>query len=264
LPLTNISRNPRLAAGYSSRSQIARIVTETWIRDQMYCPACASEQLEPTRPGTKVVDFVCPDCQEPFQLKSQSRPLGVRVSDAAYEPMIACVKSSKAPTFLFLQYHPSRWRVQNLVIVGRHFLTPLAIEKRPALRRGARREGWVGCNILLSAVPPDARIHVVRAEVPTPPEAVRSSWRKFEFLRAADSESRGWMADVLTCIRELRRDSFSLEDVYSFESRLKKLHSRNRYVRPKIRQQLQVLRDHGVIEFVGRGEYRILLMPQQE
>ena len=230
----------------------------------MYCPACKSERLESTRPGTKVVDFVCPDCREPFQLKSQGRPLRARINDAAYEPMISSVRTSTAPTFLFLEYHPSRWCVRNLVLVGRHFLTPSVVERRPPLRQSARRAGWVGCNIMLSAVPPDARIHVVRAEVPTPPEAVRSSWRKFEFLRAADSESRGWMADVLTCIRELRRDSFALEDIYAFESRLKKFHSQNRYVRPKIRQQLQVLRDHGIIEFVGRGEYRILLMPQQE
>ncbi|MBC7219600.1 MAG: restriction endonuclease, partial [Hadesarchaea archaeon] len=26
---------------------------------------------------------------------------------------------------------------------------------------------------------------------------------------------------------------------------------------PKIRQQLQVLRDHGIIEFLGKGNYRI-------
>ena len=229
----------------------------------MYCPACESEHLEPTRPATKVVDFVCPDCHEPFQLKSQGRPLGARISDAAYEPMISSIKASKAPTFLFLDYHPTRWCVRNLVLVGGHFLTPSVIERRPALRRGARREGWVGCNILLSPVPPDARINAVLGEVPTPPEEVRSTWRRFGFLRGADPESRGWMTDVLTCIRELRRDSFRLEDVYSFEGRLRKYHPQNRNVRPKIRQQLQVLRDHGIIEFLGRGVYRVVLMPQR-
>jgi type II restriction enzyme len=37
---------------------------------------------------------------------------------------------------------------------------------------------------------------------------------------------------------------------------LQKLHPANRHVRDKIRQQLQVLRDLGLIEFLGRGGYR--------
>ncbi len=69
------------------------------------------------------------------------------------------------------------------------------------------------------------------------------------------------MADVLGCVRELRRSVFSLTDVYRFERRLSRLHPRNRNIRPKIRQQLQVLRDHGVLEFLGNGQYRVLLLP---
>jgi type II restriction enzyme len=36
------------------------------------------------------------------------------------------------------------------------------------------------------------------------------------------------------------------------------LHPENRHVRDKLRQQLQVLRDLGLIEFLGRGRYRRL------
>jgi type II restriction enzyme len=32
----------------------------------------------------------------------------------------------------------------------------------------------------------------------------------------------------------------------------------NRHVRPKIRQQLQVLRDSGYLEFLSKGTYRLL------
>jgi type II restriction enzyme len=38
---------------------------------------------------------------------------------------------------------------------------------------------------------------------------------------------------------------------------LAKLHPANRNIRPKIRQQLQVLRDMGLVEFLGGGEYRL-------
>ena len=36
------------------------------------------------------------------------------------------------------------------------------------------------------------------------------------------------------------------------------LHPENNHVKPKIRQQLQVLRDAGVLEFVSRGKYRVV------
>ena len=52
---------------------------------------------------------------------------------------------------------------------------------------------------------------------------------------------------------------FSLQDFYkAFEGRLAAIHPENRNVQPKIRQQLQVLRDHGVLQFLGRGRYRVL------
>jgi type II restriction enzyme len=52
-------------------------------------------------------------------------------------------------------------------------------------------------------------------------------------------------------------ESFTLADMYGFEERLSAIYPGNRHVRPKIRQQLQVLRDRGWLEFLGRGRYRV-------
>ena len=46
-----------------------------------------------------------------------------------------------------------------------------------------------------------------------------------------------------------------MADVYKFDAKLAKLHPANRHVRDKIRQQLQILRDLGLLEFLGGGEY---------
>ncbi len=54
----------------------------------------------------------------------------------------------------------------------------------------------------------------------------------------------------------LGRSAFSLEDVYACEAQLAALYPGNNNVRPKIRQQLQVLRDQGYLAFEGRGRYR--------
>ena len=258
----DLNLNPSLGVAYTSRSQVARVVTESWVAEQLYCPACNHEALTPTAPGTKVIDFQCETCEETFQLKSQSHPFGSRVTDAAYGPMMERIKEGTVPTFVFLHYRSDRWLVRDLFFVPRYFLSSSAIEQRRALALTARRAGWVGCNILLSSLPSDARIHVVSDEVALPSQGVRASWNRFSFLDNSNSESRGWMADVLHCVRDLSRDSFSLTDLYAFEGRLAGLHPRNLNVRPKIRQQLQVLRDHGVLEFEGNGRYRVLLQPR--
>jgi hypothetical protein len=44
---------------------------------------------------------------------------------------------------------------------------------------------------------------------------------------------------------------------YAFERHLGDLYPGNQNVKPKIRQQLQYLRDRGFIDFVSRGNYRL-------
>jgi type II restriction enzyme len=114
----------------------------------------------------------------------------------------------------------------------------------------------VGSNILLGQLPVDARIPIIENESVRPKSAVRRQWGQFLFLRDQRLDSRGWLSDVLACVRELDRE-FTLAEVYAFEERLATLHPRNRHIRPKIRQQLQVLRDKGIIDFLGRGKYQI-------
>ncbi len=58
------------------------------------------------------------------------------------------------------------------------------------------------------------------------------------------------------CVDSIQKDSFALEDVYKFEAKLKLKYPSNNFIKDKIRQQLQQLRDKGIIEFVGRGNYK--------
>jgi hypothetical protein len=59
----------------------------------------------------------------------------------------------------------------------------------------------------------------------------------------------------MKCVELIGRDTFDLDEVYAFEERLSALYPNNQHVKPKIRQQLQVLRDHGYLEFLSKGRY---------
>ena len=67
-----------------------------------------------------------------------------------------------------------------------------------------------------------------------------------------------WKKDVFGCLLKIDNDVFRLEEVYEFEERLKKLHPENKNIKPKIRQQLQYLRDLGLLEFIKPGIYKKL------
>ncbi len=249
------SLDPSLGQSYRSKSQQARVVTEAWVRDNLYCLDCNEDRIAETRPGRSVVDFRCQSCARHYQLKSQRRPFRNRVLDAAWDPMASAVRAGRAPNFLFLHYNPRDWMVETFFGVPGHFVTLSAIEKRPPLASTARRAGWVGCNILLNRLPSDAKVYLMRDREEIPPHEVRERWRRFAFLRDASHESRGWTADVLAYVRRLKQKMFTLGDMYRFEDELSKLHLDNRHIKAKIRQQLQALRDRGVIKFLGGGNY---------
>nr|WP_301281303.1 hypothetical protein [Arcanobacterium phocae] len=75
-------------------------------------------------------------------------------------------------------------------------------------------------------------------------------------MRLENPHLRGWLLDTLICIEQFGSAEFSLRDLYNFEHVLSQKHPQNKNVKAKIRQQLQLLRDRGFIEFLGNGYYR--------
>jgi type II restriction enzyme len=176
--------------------------------------------------------------------------------DAGYEAMIRAIRADRVPNLLVLQYSAS-WCVTNLMLIPRVFFSESIIEKRKPLALHARRAGWVGCNILLGQIAIDGKIAVVSDGAVVPEQKVRSEYSRVRKLAEVPPSVRGWTLDVLSAVRKLGKPSFSLGNVYKFESELRDSHPLNQHVRPKIRQQLRVLRDVGLLEFTTRGNYRI-------
>jgi type II restriction enzyme len=165
--------------------------------------------------------------------------------------------SSNNPNLALMNYDLGTRSVTDLFVVPKHFFVPEIIEERKPLAPTAKRAGWVGCNILLKDVPEAGKIYVVRAGFAASKDAVLERWSATLFLRDRSLAARGWLIEVLKCVELLGRGEFEISDVYAFEGRLSRLYPGNNNVRPKIRQQLQVLRDQGFLEFLGRGLYRL-------
>ena len=82
----NLQMSLSLARGYTSQSQIAKILTENWLVNECYCPSCLS-LLSQAKANSRVLDFVCSSCSNQFELKSKKGVFGRKVSDGAYSAM---------------------------------------------------------------------------------------------------------------------------------------------------------------------------------
>ena len=241
---------------YTSGAQVARVVTEKWAERNLYCAACASNRLERTPNNRKAVDLVCPLCGEGYQLKSGKTMPRTRIVDAAYDAMVAAVRSDKAPNLLYMHYALASG-VRDLLLVPRFFFNETCVERRKPLGPNARRKGWVGCNIRVDLIAPEGKITMVAGGEAAPTMAVREGYSRLRPLGEKAVEARGWTLDVLELLHRKGLEQFTLTEAYTLEGDLSARYPNNHNVRPKIRQQLQVLRDMGVVEFLQRGVYRL-------
>ena len=248
--------NQQLASAYKSPSQIIRVLSEAWVAKQSYCPNCSAEPLVEFTNNQPVADFYCANCNEEFELKSKKAKLSHIVNDGAYATMIERINSKDNPSFFFLTYS-QEYKVNNFLIIPKQFFQPDMIIKRKPLSVTAQRAGWVGCNIDLRKVPESGKVFLVKDQQLIPRDNVTEQFQKTLFLRTKSIASRGWTLDVWQCIDRLE-DSFSLNQVYAFADLLKLKYPENNHIKDKIRQQLQILRDRGIIEFIQRGHYQKL------
>ena len=254
--MMNLNFNRNIADNYTSKSQIARILTEKWMEENAYCLSCGYAHLSVFENNRPVADYFCSHCNEEFELKSKvGIKVGAKIVDGAYATMIERVSSNNNPNLFFMNYCHVNWKVNSLMIIPKYYFIKDIIEKRNPLSVGAKRAGWVGCNINISKIPELGRIYLIKDSVIINKNQVQEKWQQTCFLKSQTIEARGWLLDLILCIEKIPDRIFTLAQVYSFAGYLQQMHPNNNHIKDKIRQQLQCLRDKGVISFLGDGKY---------
>jgi type II restriction enzyme len=232
-------------------------MTEHWVNEYIYCPICAGtlDSYENNRP---VADFQCQNCKQDYELKSKnSKSMGKIVPDGAYDKMIQRITSHANPNFFFLNYDKTSCEVVNFLTVPKHlFLPQMIIKRKKAI---PNRPNYFMCNIDISSIPDAGKIYYIKNKKIENKQKVLENWRKIEFLnKPLNFETKGWMIDVIYCIEKLQKTRFYLDELYLFEKSLALKHPHNNNIKAKIRQQLQLLRDKGYLQFEKRGQYKLL------
>ena len=152
--------------------------------------------------------------------KSKSGKFSNTINDGAYSTMIARINSNQNPNFFFLTYS-KKMSVENFLIIPKQFFTTEIIIKRKPLSETARRAGWVGCNIDISNIAEAGKVFLIKDTKLIDKSVVENSFKKTLFLRDKNSDSKGWILDLMTCVDLIKKETFTLEDVYKFEDKLK-------------------------------------------
>lgn len=250
--------NNKIAEKYSSLSQKVRVLTENWVNNEVFCPACGRgiRHYENNRP---VADFFCLNCKEEYELKSKKDYIGCRIVDGAYRTMMERLRSNNNPSLFLLNYNLVNSEVLNFFVIPKHFFVPQIIERRKPLSHLARRAGWVGCNISLQNIPQTGKIFYIKDKQVEPKNKIIENWKKTLFLKEEkEFIEKGWILDIMNCIDNLGRKEFRLDEIYAFEEYLGQRHPNNRHIKDKIRQQLQFLRNKGYLDFIARARYRVI------
>jgi hypothetical protein len=95
-----------------------------------------------------------------------------------------------------------------------------------------------------------------------PQYAIETPEERFDVLEIPNnsitSTLNGWKLEVFNCVNSIPNQIFTLNEINKFEGNLRKIYPSNKHITDKIRQQLQYLRDLGLIEFLGNGHYKKL------
>ncbi len=254
----NLNFNKSLATSYTNNSQKIRAMSEPWTEQNIFCPNCGSK-LSELENNKKVSDFLCENCLENYEQKASKHKFKDKTLSSEYYTLINRLNSIDKPNFFFLHYLDWIFSVNDFFVVPKYFFISEIIEKRKPLSITARRAGWTGSNILFSKIPNSGKIYYIENWKEISKEKVLEKWQKTAFLKDIKKDSfKGWILDIINCVESLNKNDFSLNEIYAFEKDLEILHPENKNIKPKIRQQLQFLRDKWYLEFLEKGKYRVL------
>ena len=233
--------------------QIIKAITEHWTANNIFCPVCWSA-LDKHKVDKPINDLFCIDCSNDFELKASKWKFSKMLPAWSYQKAVEAIENK--PMHLFVLKYSQDYTITNFLVVPKYFFTSDIVKRRPNALKG--RPNYFMSDIDFSIIPESWKIHYISDWKYKTRTEILEEWNKVRFLEKEKSSSKGWIFDTMICIEKLNKKVFSLQDMYDFENELKLKHPENNNIKPKIRQQLQFLRDKWYLEFVSSGKYRVL------
>lgn len=75
----DFSLDSKLASKYKSNAQKIRVMSESWVGKNLFCPSCGNPHLSNLPNNMPVADLRCEHCGEVYELKVKKENLGIKL-----------------------------------------------------------------------------------------------------------------------------------------------------------------------------------------
>jgi len=156
----NLTFDISLSNGYENKSQVARVLTESWVENNIFCPNCGDVVIG-HKNNKPISDFYCSQCKENYELKSKNgKNLGKTITDGSYKKMIETIENRTNPSFFFLNYSKTNYQVVNFLAVPSFmFVQNMIVPRNKGI---PNRPNYIMCNIDISGIPNNGKIFFIR------------------------------------------------------------------------------------------------------
>ncbi len=176
----HLTFDTNLVIKYKSQPQKIRVLTENWVRNEIFCPNCGNVVSE-YKNNKPVGDFYCSNCFEDYELKSKKDSIGRKIVDGSYKTMLERLQSETNPNFFFLNYDLKNYEVINFLVIPKHFFTSEIIIPR---KKGIpNRPHYIMCSIDLIGIPESGKIFYIKNRQKRRKKEILNDWQKTLFLR---------------------------------------------------------------------------------
>lgn len=242
----NIRLRWNLALRFKKATHQARVVTEDWVRREMYCINCSRGRLIALDNNAKVIDFRCSNCRHQYQVKATKGRLTSQLPGATYRATRTAIRMGRAPNFLLVVYRILPPEVREVLAIPRHFITEETISRRIVNSRSGKpsRETFV---LHLNKIPDDAKIRVVHRGRPVARRAATRAWRKGGRIERRAAIVRKGPIDFWAAVPGASGWSFGVRDFRGYERKSGEGLAHYRRRLEALERQLQELENSGFI-----------------
>ena len=145
---------------WKSESRIVGEACEYYIKNNVNCVRCFSNNFEKCKTNEKSKDLICINCQQKFQIKAKSATQK-QVNNIKNKNTFKTIGGEYLTTlknideqidYLIILYEKHSYKIINILYIKNENITSDCILPRKPLSITAKRAGWTGCNILFNDI----------------------------------------------------------------------------------------------------------------
>ncbi len=145
---------------WKSKSRIVGEACEYYVKDNISCVRCNSNNLDKCKVNEKSKDIICKNCNQKYQIKAKNATQKTAnniknknvFKTVGGEYLTTLNSINEHIDYLIILYEKQSYKIINILYIKNEDINSTCIIPRKPLSETARRAGWQGCVILFNNI----------------------------------------------------------------------------------------------------------------